>query len=464
MLTRRSVLAGASAAIVAGAAPRSAWGQTHADVVIIGAGLAGLFAAHRLEVAGLKAVIVEANGRVGGRLHTLDDLPGRPEAGGIQVGSGYKRLRAIADNLKVPLIAGGEEGRAALYRINGQTVREEDWATSPANKTAGAERAIVPGALGQFYGAKLPRLDKPEDWMKLETIRALDVPWKAKLREFGASTEAQRLIGANLNGNDIETLSALHLARSSAIFRAGPGPVMLIGGGSQRLPEAMAKALASPIRLNAAVMGIEELPEGVRVTLASGETIQARHAICTIPFSAMRGIKRVGSTDPLLDRAIARLGYTRGAFVYLQASEPFWKSDGAPGTLWTDDPLLGRVFVLGDNPAMLKVFALGKVADRLDRLSSERAGAEAIRRIEAARPSAKGKLRLAKMLSWQKQPTARGIYHHLSPGMAATMVALVQRDEGRLRFAGEHLAISSSGMEAALESGERVARSIVARA
>ena len=88
MLTRRSLLAGGSAAIVAGAAPRSAWGRTEADAIVIGAGLAGLYAAHRLEVAGLRTVIVEGEARVGGRLHTLDDVPGRPEAGGIQVGSG----------------------------------------------------------------------------------------------------------------------------------------------------------------------------------------------------------------------------------------------------------------------------------------------------------------------------------------------------------------------------------------
>ena len=90
MFTRRGALAGSSAAIIAGVAPRSAWGGTKADVIIIGAGLSGLRAAAVLEKAGLKVIIVEGERRVGGRLHTLDDLPGTPDAGGIQVGSGYK--------------------------------------------------------------------------------------------------------------------------------------------------------------------------------------------------------------------------------------------------------------------------------------------------------------------------------------------------------------------------------------
>jgi len=80
---RRDFLGGAAAAVVAGAAPRRAWGRTDADVAVIGAGLAGLHSARLLEEAGLKVVVVEANTRVGGRLHTLDDLPNRPEAGGI---------------------------------------------------------------------------------------------------------------------------------------------------------------------------------------------------------------------------------------------------------------------------------------------------------------------------------------------------------------------------------------------
>lgn len=77
-LSRRGVLAGSSAALVAGLAPRSAWSATTQDVVVIGAGLAGLHTAWLLEQAGLKVTVLEAERRVGGRLHTLDDLPGKP--------------------------------------------------------------------------------------------------------------------------------------------------------------------------------------------------------------------------------------------------------------------------------------------------------------------------------------------------------------------------------------------------
>ena len=73
MLTRRQWLLGSSAALVAAAAPRLAWGLTEADVIIIGAGLSGLNAALILEREGLKVTVLEAQQRIGGRLWTLDE-------------------------------------------------------------------------------------------------------------------------------------------------------------------------------------------------------------------------------------------------------------------------------------------------------------------------------------------------------------------------------------------------------
>ncbi len=57
--TRRGFLGGGAAALIAGAAPRSAWGRTEADVAIIGAGLAGLAAARIVEAVGARVVVVE---------------------------------------------------------------------------------------------------------------------------------------------------------------------------------------------------------------------------------------------------------------------------------------------------------------------------------------------------------------------------------------------------------------------
>jgi monoamine oxidase len=465
--SRRAILSGGSAAILTGAAPRAAWGKTEADVVIIGAGLAGLIAAQRLETAGQKIVILEGEKRVGGRLHTLDYLPGKPEAGGIQVGSGYKLLRGIAGELNVGLIEGGgggagiAESRSALFNINGRTITAADWPTSAVNRLAGSERATQPLALGFTYGAKLPRLASPEAWMEADP--GLDISYAAALKQAGASDEALRLIQANMNGNTLAGMSQLHALRTAAIFRAGAGPTATIAGGSQRLPEAMAGRIKSSIRLGTIVSAIREDAGGVTLTTSRG-TLRAKQVICTIPFAALRHVPIDAGLHPVIATMIAALPYTRASFAYMSASEPFWKTDGLPETLWTDDPLLGRTFVLGDTPPMLKLWTVGAGADLLDRRPRASVGGEIIARIETARPSAQGKLKLERLFSWQRSPMACGIYHHIGTGQAKLLAGAVRAQGGRLHFAGEHLAMSASGMEAALESGDRVARQIIAKA
>jgi monoamine oxidase len=468
-LNRRAFLGGGAAAIIAGAAPRQAWAQTEADVIIIGAGLAGLHAAYLLEQAGQRVVVLEGSDRIGGRLHTLDDLPGRPEAGGVQVGSGYTRLIAHAERLGVPLVGGGEESREVLYDINGVSSTAAAWSGSIGNRLIGEERAIPPAGLASFYNRRLPQLPSPEAWRDPAMIAALDRPYITMLQELGASEEAIRLIDANLNGNSVHTLSALNVARAAANFRSQPGPVRTIGGGSQRLPEAMAAGLRSAVRLNQRVVGISEQSDGVTIMLADGAAVTARQAICTIPFSAMRDEfwPHIAMNPPLasaIQRARSDVSYTNGLFFYLAARTPFWRQDGPLRTLWSDDPLVGRVFVLSDDPPVLKVWIGSTQTGRAYIDHEAENAAHIISAIERARPASRGELSLLRRFSWQHQPFAHGMYHHIGRGQGATLAAATAHTGRRLHFAGEHLAIAASGMEGALESGEHAAQTVLTRA
>lgn len=461
-VTRRQTLLTGGAALLAGAAPRAAWGRTEADILVIGAGLAGLHAASLLEARGVRVIVIEGERRVGGRMHTLDDLPGAPEAGGVQIGSGYHRIIGLTKRHGIPLEPAPSIDRNVLYHIGGRSVTMADWPGSDANRLPAPERAIPPGALGPAFGARMAALPTPQSWMEPDAA-ALDISYAAALAQAGASAEAIRLIDANLNGNSVHSLSALHVARTAAIFRASPGPLLMIGGGSQRLPEAMAATLATPPRLGQQVAAIAESPENVTVTLTNGKTITARHALCTIPFAALRTIPIEAPIGRDLAALIAGLPYSRASFAYLAASVAFWKSDGLPETLWSDDPLIGRVFALGEDPPMLKVWLSGPNANRLDRMPRDLAAGAIIARIEAARPAARGKLRLARLFSWQRSPMARGIYHHIAPGQAATLAAGCRARGNRLHFAGEHLAQGSAGMEGSLESAEQAVATMLGR-
>ncbi|MEO8164180.1 MAG: NAD(P)-binding protein, partial [Betaproteobacteria bacterium] len=76
-----------------------------ADVIVVGAGLAGLQAAILLQDQGLDVLILEASARVGGRVFTLDHIAGHPEAGGSEIGSDYARVLDMLGRIGNPAMA-----------------------------------------------------------------------------------------------------------------------------------------------------------------------------------------------------------------------------------------------------------------------------------------------------------------------------------------------------------------------
>ena len=68
--------------------------RTDFDVVVVGAGLAGLHAAATLESVDMRVLVLEAQRRVGGRVHSMRQQGGTAEAGGTYIGAGYERVMA----------------------------------------------------------------------------------------------------------------------------------------------------------------------------------------------------------------------------------------------------------------------------------------------------------------------------------------------------------------------------------
>ncbi len=292
------------------------------------------------------------------------------------------------------------------------------------------------------------------------------MPADAFLRERGASPEALRLMGANLNANTLPTLSALGLMRSVAIVQAGPQPSRQheIAGGSSRLPEAMAKALKAEVELGRRVTGIRGTDDGVELRTADGGRHRARHAVIAIPHAVLRDLPLDPAPPPLQAEAIRTLPYTRITQVHLSAKRPYWE-DGLPASMWTDTPL-GRLFApnpKGNDGHGLVVWVTGPRADALDARPEAEVGAYVARELGRLRPSTNGEFAVHRVVSWQRNPLQRGAYFHWAPGQVTRLAPHVAAPLGRLHFAGEHTAQLMSGMEGAMESGERAALEILER-
>lgn len=436
-----------------------------AHVVVIGGGLSGLCAALLLEERGLSVTVLEARDRLGGRVHTLDDLPGRPEGGGPVVGAGYKRFRRVAERLEVALEPLGGFQVETVYGVNGQLIDVSKWPSSSANRLAGNERRITPSALLGTYMARDNPLKSPTDWLA-EGLSDLDIPLEAYLQQGGASSEAIRLMSIAPNTNDIRTSSALWALKDAQRAREVHGPGGLqVRGGSSRFIEKAGFAVKGPIHIEREVTSIRSTESQVEIACVNGEKYQADFALVTLPFSVLRHIEIDPPFEGAQKEAVEELPYTAITKYFLTPKRPFWETDGYPASMWTDT-IIERIFAMLDasgRVATLVCWIDGANAQKLDVLPEEEQKDLVKRELAHIRPSTRGNVDVTRILSWSKDPFARGAYAHYSPGQVTRLKKLMAKPWKRIHFAGEHTALATSGLESAIESAELATSEILER-
>ena len=129
ILTRRDLVSGAALMAAGLGSTRLRAAPQSVDVVIVGAGVAGLNAALQLVDQGLKVVVLEAGARVGGRARTAYHLDPRIELGASQVGPMYARVRDLATRLKVKLGPGAHVNAPYSFVLDETLIPAKSWAT-----------------------------------------------------------------------------------------------------------------------------------------------------------------------------------------------------------------------------------------------------------------------------------------------------------------------------------------------
>lgn len=434
------------------------------DVLVIGAGISGMYAAYQLQQKGLSVRVLEASKRIGGRMYTLDHLPWKPNTGGTEVGDGYKYLIGIAQKVGIKLIeppSGEGRGAATLYVVGGQKVLDKEWATSPINQLAESEKKYSPQLLEtMLLNGKNP-LQNLDDWYHPK-FTEFDIPLSQFLKKNGASDEAIRLINANANTNDIATTSTLNVLKSMT-FRAkgGSKKTLRIEGGSQRLPETIASQLRRPVEMGKRVTEINDRGGRVTVTCADRAQYTANYVIVTVPMSVLKNIRFSKGLTSLHLEAVRTLPYTQITQLHVAAKTPFWENDGLPMNMWTDGAF-GRIFLnKGQNGQEgLLSWTNGQEAIALDKLSEKEVIAAFLKEMKTLRPASEGQIEVLKLNSWGNNPLARGAYYHLAPNQASQFFPALLQPVGRVYFAGEHLGLQNNGMEAACESADSVVQKI----
>lgn len=476
MMRRRLLALATLVAAIAPLCPRLLRAATPRQVIVLGAGLAGLAAAYELRRAGHEVTVIEARDRAGGRVNTLrepfaDGL--HAEAGALFIPQnhaltlGYARLFGLALEPAMPLF------ESRLYFVRGQRVVpassgvEWPFELSAAEKElgrAGLWRRYVDDALDVLGDVAAP------GWPAGRALAEIDRMSGAEfLRSRGASAATLALLRVgflDLMGDGIESYSALQMLQRVALAKRAGERSYVIRDGSDRLAQEFAKALAGSVQYRSRVVRIEpgERSAGVVVEREGRrERLAADRIVCTVPFSVLRRIEVSPPFSGEKKHAIDELPYTSVVRVLLQFGEKFWNADNLHVLTNTDMPIAWFFEHTVNQPGrrgILEAQAVGAAARRLGAMRETERIEFALSQLAQIYPGARKHYEQARSYSWDEDPWARGAFAHFRPGQMVALMPHLARPEGAVSFAGDHTSLWSGWMQGALESGLRAAREV----
>jgi monoamine oxidase len=495
-ITRRRFVAGSLAAGAGAAVPATAQAASkhrrgtqgskpstanrRADVVVVGAGLAGLTTARELVKAGRSAIVVEARDRVGGRC--LSQPLGRGASdvanmGATFVGPTQTRILALMSELgigKFPTYATGkllwyEKGKGTPYT-----------GVIPPSSDLSAVIQLGTVTLPAIDSmAKTVPLDAPYDapnaleWdgMTVETWAKQNISSSAGRDLFALAVEGI----LSVEPRDVSLLYFLFYVHSAGntnalIANAGSGGAQdfRVSGGTQRISIAIAQRLGGQrVLLGHPVRRIVQNAGGVTV-YADGVTVKAREAVVAVPPTLAGRIDYSPALPGLRDQLTQRTPMGSVIKTIAVYDTPFWRDHGLNGQVTADQ---GPVKVCFDaSPATGRPgVMLGFVDGEDSRILSSRPLSERRRQVLADYARYFGSKALAPRkyidLTWDNEVWTRGCpVCVMPPGVMTSYGRALRAPVGRIHWAGTETAPVWNGyMDGAVRSGERAAREVLAR-
>jgi monoamine oxidase len=495
-VTRRGLLAGGAAgAGLAIGVPTGEAQRRHASkrrrrsrrahVAIVGAGLAGLTAARDLAAAGRSVVVLEAEGRVGGRTlnHRLDGGEAI-ELGGQWVGPTQDRVLALARELGVETFPTHNDGENVLI-VEGRRSRYGSGAVrippDPRNVPLDPAAAEVFGLFAMLdqMALKVP-VDEP--WAAVRAgewdAQTLETFSNTLLFSRGArglwSAAAQAVWGAE--PRDLSLLFVLRFIRGAGNERTegnigrivsvpdGAAERRLVGG-SQRLALELARRLGRIVVLRAPVRVITQAAR--HVTVESERLIVRANRVIVAVAPTVAGQIRYSPGLPAA-RAELTQRIPQGTFVKAEAiyDEPFWRKDGLTGQGVSD---MGAARICFDNsppdgaPGVLLGFVAGHEARKWTRRPAAARRAEILRNFAAFVGDRALRPRDYVEMDWSAQPWTRGAVAFTAPGVLLDYGSAIRAPIGRIHWASSETSTYWNGyMDGAVRSGERAAKEVLA--
>ena len=348
------------------------------DVVIIGAGAAGLTAANRLRTAGLSVAVLEARDRVGGRLWT-DVIDGAMlELGGQWVSPDQDALKETIAELGLETFDRYREGDSVYVGPDGTASR---FTGEMFPVSAETERVI--DEITRRLDEMVAEIDPDRPYAHPKAAEWDTISWDAWLRQQTDDDEAVRNL-AFATGSAMLTkpthafslLQSLLMAASAGSYSHLVDADFILDkrvvGGLQQVPLLLAERLGDDVFLNQPVRTIEWSDAGV-TAIADGMTVRARHAILAVAPVLYNRISFVPPLPRLQHQMHQHLSMGFVIKVHAVYDRPFWREAGLSGTAFSPYELSHEAYDNtnhGDERGTLVGFVSDRNADDLFRLSA----------------------------------------------------------------------------------------------
>jgi monoamine oxidase len=442
------------------------------DVVVVGAGLAGLTAARALDAADVSVGVIEARDRVGGRTMAGRVAGTTLEMGGQWAGPKQRRILALACEVGVETFPTHLPGRTVFCEGGRRSEYEEDGEIpfrDPASlgEVQGAFQAL--GELARSVPAGAPWEAEKAAELDAQTLET----WKlGRVQSRGASFYFDLAVESlyACEPREVSLLAVLADIASSGSYGGlfdieASAEEFRFFGGAEEISARLARELDGRVILDSPVRRIVQEKDGVRVE-SDRFPVRAGFVIVTVP-PALRGrMEYVPALPPVYDGLSQRM--PMGAVIKCHAvyDAPFWRDAGLNGRTESDT---GPCKITCDNSSpgvdtgVLTGFILGSDAREWGRRGPEerqRAVLECF--VRSFGEEALGPLAYAEV-DWGAEIYSRGGYTGVPvPGMLLDHGPALAEPLGRILWAGAETASEWNGyMDGAVESGERAAREVL---
>ena len=435
------------------------------NIVIVGAGIAGLNAAYQLKKLGLTSTVYEASGRTGGRMFTLKNHFGNnltTDLGGEFVDANHEDILQLVKELKLECydLRTDKLGKEVLY-FNGQTYSEKDLAAvlQPYVPQLAKDIISLPVEMNYKNAVQIELLDNQSIKEYLNAIgingwlyNYLDVMLS---REYGMEIEEQ------------SALNFLIMLDKTGDFY-GEHEIYKIKGGSQHLTDAIYALVKDRVKLQHELLAIKEQNNQYHLNFKNNKnnlTIKADYVILALPYSLLHNIKMELPMPEGKRKCIEEFGYGNSSKFIMGMKNKPWRADNKQGYTFTDE-LFGcgwdSTHMQPDEQASFTVFGGGKSADIIFESSKEELVENfipGINKIFAGADKMVGEKQIK--ICWAKQPFAKAGYTSFKKGQYGTIAGWEAEPIGNIFFAGEHVSAQFQGfMNGAAATGRKAAEQI----